>query len=88
MKCGDMLKIGVSKNPEKRLKTFQTSNSKTITLEWYRSRNDAFKLEKYLHRSFSEYKVRGEWFDGTKLSISRIQSESMGYIDHDWDDIF
>jgi hypothetical protein len=56
-------KIGISKNdPHKRLKQLATANADELRLittyesEYYR------KLEKWLHRKFSQYRLEGEWF--------------------------
>jgi predicted GIY-YIG superfamily endonuclease len=56
-------KIGIAKNPKKRIKQLQTGNSDELTLiETYPSEN-ASKIESALHRQFSHVKLNGEWFD-------------------------
>jgi predicted GIY-YIG superfamily endonuclease len=56
-------KIGIAKNPEKRIRQLQTGNSDTLKLiTSYRSEN-ANKIEKALHRYYSYGKMIGEWFD-------------------------
>lgn len=60
---GDFVKIGISDNPEKRLSHLQTSNPKKLTLLYTMDGNET--LEKLLHSIFSQYRVRGEWFEYT-----------------------
>lgn len=56
-------KIGVSKNPEKRLKQLQTGNSSELKLIHSYSSEYANKIEKTLHNMLSHCKKEGEWFD-------------------------
>lgn len=57
------IKIGVTDNIERRLKNLQTGNSKEIVVFYYEEREDAYKIEKKLHRFFEEYRLeKGEWF--------------------------
>jgi len=58
----DTYKIGVSKNPRKRLKQHQTGNSsELILIDTYQTEN-AYKIEKILHRRYSFLRKEGEWF--------------------------
>lgn len=56
-------KIGISKNPQKRVKQLQTGNSEKLCLvntylsEYYD------KIERTLHNRFSYLKKEGEWFE-------------------------
>lgn len=84
MRCGDKLKIGIAKDPEKRRKTLQTGNAEKIILEWSRERADAFHLETHLHQKFSNHRLAGEWFDGNSITVNQIQVAAMSYLDHDW----
>lgn len=60
-------KIGIAKNPEKRLSQLQTGNSDDLKLiETYKSDN-ARKIETILHNHYMCEKERGEWFN---LSIT------------------
>ena len=60
-------KIGIARNPKKRIRQLQTGNSDKLTLiETYQSEN-AFKIETALHNRFSYVRQEGEWFD---LSIT------------------
>ena len=55
-------KIGISNNPQKRLKQLSTGNSSQLTLiESYRT-SIPFQIENALHRKYSQLKMNGEWF--------------------------
>ena len=56
-------KIGVSKNPKKRLKQLQTGNSSELELLGEYSSEYAHKIEKTLHNMHTHSKKEGEWFD-------------------------
>lgn len=56
-------KIGISKNPKKRLLQLQTGNaSKLQLIDTYQSEY-ANKIEKTLQRRYSHLRREGEWFD-------------------------
>ena len=59
-------KIGISKNPESRLKSLQTSNPYELELvfvwQTFKSHEANF-LERECHNQFDTYRKRGEWFD-------------------------
>ena len=56
-------KIGVSKNPKKRIKQLQTGNSSKLKLISSYPSEYANKIEKSLHNILSHCKKEGEWFD-------------------------
>ena len=56
-------KIGISKNPKKRLKQLQTGNSSELELLEIFETEYAHKVEKALHNLFSHAKKEGEWFE-------------------------
>lgn len=57
------IKIGVSKNPEQRIKTLSKQSGKKITTKWYSEPlENAFKIEKDLHSFFSKHRLEGEYF--------------------------
>lgn len=60
-------KIGVSKNPKKRVKQLNTGNSSMLKLVMSYESEIANKIEKTLHRKYSHLSKEGEWFD---LSVS------------------
>lgn len=59
----DLVKIGIAKNPESRLKFLQTGQPMDLHLLW----SVPGSFESQLHERFAEYRVRGEWFDLTPL---------------------
>jgi hypothetical protein len=58
-----LVKIGRALDPARRLLALQTGQPVTLTLAW-----TAIGLyERQLHGRFAAYRVRGEWFDLSKL---------------------
>ena len=66
------IKIGSSKNPKKRLKQIQTSNSRKLTLIKSIEAEDG--VENTLQHRFGEYRVRGEWFRPEDELLSFIET--------------
>lgn len=60
-------KIGVSKNPNKRLKEVQTGNPSPVEILHLYETENAYKVEKSLHNRYSHLNTHGEWFE---LSIN------------------
>lgn len=58
------VKLGISRDPIKRLKTMQTGNSQELELVAYRKANNKYNDEKALHDRHKDKRVRGEWFEG------------------------
>jgi hypothetical protein len=70
-----LTKIGISDNPEIRLKQLQRYNTETLTLCSTLECNgkaEARQTEKELHEFFASHRVRGEWF---KLTPNQILSK-------------
>ncbi|NKB32144.1 MAG: GIY-YIG nuclease family protein [Pseudomonadales bacterium] len=58
---GHRIKIGFSKDPEKRIKVLQTGNSRKLALMgWIECEGQA--LERSLHKKYKNYNLKGEWF--------------------------
>ena len=57
------IKLGISENPERRLKELQTGNDCELELLAYREAVNRFKDEKAIHDKHQHLRVRGEWFD-------------------------
>lgn len=68
-------KIGVSKNPNKRLKQLQTASGEELKLVATFETTNARKVESALHNQYSPYKTQGEWFN-----ISLVEEVSFGEI--------
>lgn len=58
-------KIGFSNNPEKRLKSLQTSNPYKLILASVLEESET-NTEKILHSKFKDFRVSGEWFNYNK----------------------
>lgn len=58
-----LVKIGIAKDPMRRLKELQTGQPMDLQLLW----SIAGDYERDLHVHFCAYRVRGEWFDLTSL---------------------
>lgn len=54
-----LVKIGIAKNPERRVKTLQTGQPMDLYLMW----SVPGDYERELHVRFDAYRRRGEWFD-------------------------
>ena len=66
-------KIGIAKNPKKRIRQLQTGNSDPLKLiETYQSEN-ASKIETIFHNHYSYGKQVGEWFDLSIEEESRFK---------------
>lgn len=68
MRCGDFLKIGISDDPERRIKDMQTGNPieiKMLDKIKLKSRENAMTLEVGIHEHLKSLglHVRGEWFE-------------------------
>lgn len=70
---GKQVKLGMSNNPETRLKSLQTSSPEALILVWKyyvaNSSIEAAKIEKMLHRACKKHHIRGEWFDIACMDI-------------------
>jgi hypothetical protein len=74
---GDPIKIGIAKNPHRRMRTLQTGNSKALTLMGYikGTRSDETKI----HQRFANTRIirkdrsKGEWFESTPELLALIE---------------
>lgn len=58
-------KIGISKNPKKRIKELQTGSNEEIKLIHQYESEYARKIETTLHNRYAHLKTHGEWFSLT-----------------------
>ena len=56
------IKVGISRDPETRLKQLQTGNSQQLELVAYRKAENRYQDEAPTHQLLGGYLVRGEWF--------------------------
>jgi hypothetical protein len=68
----EMVKIGFSNNPHKRLKQLNTGNAIDLKLEYSFKTESYRQHERMLHTHFKGYHVRGEWFRLTHLKFAII----------------
>jgi len=70
---GEHVKLGISTNIGKRIKSMQTSSAKELNLVWrfYVGKNKkiAYQYEKKLHKLCKKHKVKGEWFELDCMSL-------------------
>ena len=63
MVTSNRIKIGISKNPNLRMKELSTGSGDVIHLvAIWKTKDDAAYVENYLHKTFKQYRVNGEWF--------------------------
>lgn len=69
----DFTKIGFSENPKKRLSDLQTANPHKLNMiAMYQSVNHKTEVklaERFLHKKFKGYNVRGEWFSCVNVDV-------------------
>lgn len=74
------IKVGISKNPNKRIKSLQTGHPDTLKLifteEFECTRKHLLNIEKLIHRDLrlKNYKKRGEWFNVPETDLEDIKS--------------
>jgi hypothetical protein len=64
------IKIGVSNNPSYREKTLQSEEPEVILI----ATSPGADMERALHREYSDYRIRGEWFVLRPEDMKRIIS--------------
>lgn len=76
-----LIKVGVSKNPKKRVKQLQTGNGEVLKLlfteEFECSRYELLQIESKIHRYLSMHmcqKKTGEWFNISNTDIENIKN--------------
>lgn len=58
----DILKIGISDNPTRRLADIRISNPYDVRVLWERSVEHAHRIERNVHFCLIDARIRGEWF--------------------------
>ncbi|MBK1642199.1 hypothetical protein CKO12_09970 [Chromatium okenii] len=67
------IKIGISKDPERRVKQLQTANSQELRLLHYVPAPNRFQDEQLAHTQTPNH-IRGEWFDcGVEKAVNVIE---------------
>ena len=73
---GNYYKIGVSTDPESRLKSLQTGNPNKLEIvnTYNVSSSDMYEMETTLHNMFKDKRVLNEWFDLEYSDIEDIKT--------------
>jgi hypothetical protein len=71
IKMDSHYKIGISKNPKRRLKAFSTMPQEVEVILTAKV-NDYARIEEELHEKYKEKRVRGEWFELDDLEVKEI----------------
>ena len=73
MKCGKYHKIGISNDPDKRMRQLQTANPKKLELVAYvECLHFAEYFEAVLHAVFRDFNSNGEWFKVEDHSLHEL----------------
>jgi len=77
------IKIGVSENPNDRLKGVQTGNPGTVHLiRTFPAGIDAYIHEAYFHKLYKEFSTGGEWFEfDSDYFVEKVLPEMVDYFD-------
>lgn len=70
------IKLGISRNPEHRLKQLQTGCDGVLELVAFRRAENGFSDERALHGQHSGIHIRGEWF-GAQAATALAQNEEV-----------
>ena len=71
-------KIGISKDPLKRVATLQTGHGLPLTVVcWWAVKNNPYGIEAALHKAFADKQMEGEWFRGL-LTPDGVSSKITG----------
>lgn len=78
MKSGDTYKVGVSVNPETRLKHLKIGNPYLRLIYQSRELSNGYTIESLIHKKLNSYKISNEWFEGIgENEIIRIVNETV-----------
>jgi hypothetical protein len=71
LKCSQtgVIKIGISHNPAKRLSAIQTGYPFLLKLDRVILTDDPRLTERQLHKALDDFRLKGEWFDGSCLQM-------------------
>lgn len=82
MRCGPYVKIGVSSDPERRLREVGVGAPDRVMLLGAWRHECAWKIEQSLHARFETSRTQGEWFvlkdEAVKLLIQQLDTDQLG----------
>ena len=68
------IKIGISNNPEKRIKNLNIGNADKLKLVMVKkAEKPKYQSETELHKNFKAYKIRSEWFSSDILDLLDVE---------------
>lgn len=74
-----LVKIGLSRDPRRRLKTMQTTSAELLTLLGMIEGDEA--TEQLWHRKWHALRVHGEWFRAEETLLRAIwEASEVGYV--------
>src|SRR5262249_45238273 len=76
VRAGDAIKIGVTRDVERRLRALATGSA--VPLELLATLPGGRSLEKKLHERFRRFHVRGEWFRADEVLLRYIREQAAG----------
>ncbi len=87
----DVLKIGISTDPARRLNDLRFSNPYDIQVLWERPVEHARLVEKNVHQALASVRIRGEWFkiplgDAIAVVERTIINEPIERMHQEWRD--
>lgn len=68
-------KIGISNNPEKRIKSLQTGNDKTLKIVCKVLCENYSNVETALHNKYNFLRVSGEWFELNDKDVLNFEQD-------------
>lgn len=82
MRCGPYVKIGVSTQPDKRLREVGVGAPDQVTLLGAWRHDQAWRIEETLHRKFAAARTQGEWFvlndDTVRSLMHQLDTNQLG----------
>ena len=82
-------KVGIARNPQRRLEALQTAHPLKLSLYWTSLECEPFVaavVEQMVHEHFSPYRLQGEWFGVEPESAAQAVRDALQSIaDHDAD---
>jgi hypothetical protein len=73
IRCNTFVKIGITNDIDYRLRTLQTGNPYPLAVLATFEFANALPIESRLHKKYSRFRVRGEWFELTDEQVSEIR---------------
>ena len=77
---GDQVKIGISREPKRRIRDLQTAHGSPLELLWSvqaATRLKAKNIEARLHKHFAPARLKGEWFSAAIAEQAKMMAGAM-----------